>query len=65
MSNPPTVTHPPAELIATSTAAELLGVTPRHITRLVDRGALVPALKLPGKTGAYLFDPEAILEARS
>lgn len=61
MSNPPdTIAPAPAELIPTSTAAELLGVTPRQVARLVKRGSIAPALKLPGTTGAYLFDPAHI-----
>lgn len=34
----------------------MLGLTRTGLLRLVQRGALVPVVKLPGRTGAYLFD---------
>lgn len=37
-------------------AATILGTNRRRVLRLVQRGQLVPALKLPATTGAYLFD---------
>jgi excisionase family DNA binding protein len=36
--------------------AEVLGVNPRSVQRMVQRGELTPSVKLPGRTGAYLFD---------
>lgn len=48
-------------LRTTTEAAERLCKTPRYIAQLVARAKLAPALKLPGKTGAYLFS-EAELE---
>ena len=45
-----------ADLVTAAEAALMKGKSPRTILRLVDRGALVPAMKLPGGTGAYLFD---------
>ena len=53
MSNPMT----------TAQAAEALGITRRAVVARVERGALVPALRLPGRTGAYLFDAEQIERA--
>lgn len=50
-----------------SQAASQLGTTTRYIATLVQRGKLEPAGKLPGKTGAYLFDAaevERYAEAR-
>lgn len=44
-----------ADLLGTTEAAERLGVSVRTIHRLVARGHLTPATKLPGSTGAYLF----------
>lgn len=44
-----------ADLLGTTEAAERLGVSVRTIHRLVARGHLAPAAKLPGSTGAYLF----------
>lgn len=45
-----------ADLLGTTEAAERLGVSVRTVHRLVARGNLTPAGKLPGDTGAYLFD---------
>ena len=47
----------------TATAAEAsaaLGVSIRTVHRMVESGQLTPIIKLPGKTGAYLFDPEQV-----
>lgn len=44
-------------LLATREAAERLGVDRRRIVRMVQSGTLTPVLKMPGETGAYLFDP--------
>lgn len=44
------------DTLTTAQVAARLGSHPRHVLRLVDRGALEPTAKLPGKTGAYLFD---------
>lgn len=43
-------------LIGTSEAAELLGESPRQFIRRVERHDIIPAMKLPGLRGAYLFD---------
>lgn len=43
------------DLLGTTEAAERLGLSVRTIHRLVARGHLSPATKLPGSTGAYLF----------
>lgn len=45
-----------ADLRNTAEAAEILGLSVRSVLRLVERGDLRPAMKLPGRTGAYLFD---------
>lgn len=48
-------------------AAERLNVDRTTIRRLVQRGALTPLTKLPGRTGAYLFeaaDVEALAAER-
>ena len=47
------ITEP--ELITTAQAAEVSGKNWRTIIRLVERGRLEPAQKLPGLRGAYLF----------
>ena len=41
----------------TKDAAEALGCHQSTITRLVERGELVPTMKGPGATGAYFFLP--------
>jgi excisionase family DNA binding protein len=40
--------------------AERLGVDLRTVHRMADDGRLPSAGKLPGLTGAYLFDPAVI-----
>lgn len=42
--------------MSTAEVASALGVTPRHIARRVSEGSLKAEGKLPGATGAYLFD---------
>lgn len=44
-------------LIPTAEVATVLAVDVRTVHRLVTSGRLPVALKVPGKTGAYLFDP--------
>lgn len=46
----------PRLAITSDEAATLLGVDRRSVVRFVDRGELTPSLKLPGRTGAYLFE---------
>lgn len=38
----------------------MLGITVRQVARRVHAGTLVPAVKLPGLRGAYLFDPDRL-----
>lgn len=42
--------------VGTTEAAATLGVSVRTVHRMVAQGMLSPAGKLPGHTGAYLFD---------
>ncbi len=52
------------ELLPTATVAELLGKTVTTINRWVLEGKLIPAVDMPGRTGARLFrrsDVEALL----
>lgn len=51
---------PNDDLLTTAQAAERRSVHVRTIHRAVASGRLKPALKLPGDTGAYLFDPADI-----
>ncbi|WP_200170783.1 excisionase family DNA-binding protein [Tomitella cavernea] len=50
-------------MITAKEAASRLGVTRRAVIAAVERGTL-RAKKLPGRTGAYLFDP-ADVDARA
>lgn len=43
-------------LIPTQQVARLLGVNVRTVHRMVDDGRLTAAIKVPGRTGALLFD---------
>lgn len=45
----------PDDLLATVEAADVLGVERSTVSRWVEKGRLVPAQKLPGNTGAFLF----------
>ncbi|WP_369122339.1 helix-turn-helix domain-containing protein [Arthrobacter sp. 18067] len=49
-----------AGLITTAQASEASGRSWRSIIRLVEKGDLKPAQKLPGLRGAYLFKPSDI-----
>lgn len=52
------------ELVTTAQAAVILGCTVRTVHRMVQRGALNPAVKVPGYKGAYLFDRAAVAAAK-
>lgn len=59
---------PKIEQFTTHEVASQLSVDRSTVRRLVDRGVLTPTMKLPGKTGAYLFDRsdvEALKETRA
>ena len=54
-------------LITSPEAGRIIGRSPRTIHRLVESGALTPAVRLPGPNGALLFrreDIEALAEKR-
>jgi hypothetical protein len=51
------------ELISTKDAAKILGVTKSAISLMVARGALRPAMRLPGGHGAFMFLKDDILLA--
>lgn len=48
------------DTLTTAEVASRLGVTPSAVSLMVKRGDLHPALKLPGKRGAFVFEEEAI-----
>ena len=49
-----------SELLGVREAAALLGVSTATVKRAAQRGALPPAHKMAGDTGAYLFTREAV-----
>ena len=49
------------EPISVSEAAEILGVTPRHISRLLTKGELTAVYKFAGIRGAYLLSRSEVL----
>lgn len=49
-----------SNLISTAEAASILGVSPRAIAARVARGTLAPRHRLPGRTGAMVFDRREI-----
>lgn len=51
------------ELLTTAQVAALKGVSVRTVARWVETGKLTPAVKIPGRTGAYLFTPDDIESA--
>ena len=53
-----------SDFITTAEVAERLGVSPSAISYRVKAGTLKPVIKMPGKRGAFLFDPKD-LEPRS
>lgn len=56
------MTTDPATMLTAAQVAERLGISTRTVSRMVARGDLTPAHKLPGDTGAYLFDAATIPE---
>ena len=46
-----------AAVLSARSVAERLGIDRRRVLRMVQSGVLKPVQKLPGETGAYLFDP--------
>lgn len=49
------------ELLTTAQVAVKLGVTPRTVARMVERGELTPVTQAPGLRGARFFDPADLL----
>jgi len=47
-------------LVTTRHVADRLGVTPRQVARLVERGELTPVVKAPGPTGAFMFNADEV-----
>jgi hypothetical protein len=51
---------PNGSLMTSPEVAVLLGCSIRTVHRLVASEALIPAQKLPGPNGAFLFDSNAV-----
>ena len=68
------MTQPP-NLLGSIEVCEQVGIDRSTLSRWIKDGTAVPAMRLPGKTGAYLFTPaeaerltkayKALTEARS
>ena len=52
--------HSNQNLISTREVAERLGVDTTTVTRRVARGEIVPAVRAPGRRGAFLFAADAV-----
>ena len=50
----------PNGLLTSPQVAALLGCSIRTVHRLVTSEDLIPAQKLPGPNGAFLFDPNVV-----
>lgn len=53
------------DLIGITEVAVLIGKSSRQTQRLAEQGALPVFMKMPGKTGAFLFDRTEINELAS
>ena len=58
-------THDALALITTADAAKVLGVHVSTVSRMVASERLRPAVKVPGKRGAYLFNREDVEALRN
>lgn len=50
------------DLMGSREAARALGISRSSLNRAVNAGDISPVARIPGKTGAYLFDPKVIAE---
>lgn len=48
------------ELLTSSEVALRLGLTQNHVARMARLGTINPAMRLPGRRGAFLFDPATV-----
>lgn len=51
-----------AQFLTTAEVADAADRSIRTVSRWIADGRLQPALKIPGRTGAYLFDPQHVAE---
>jgi predicted site-specific integrase-resolvase len=49
-----------ANLIGSAKACQTLAIDKSTLSRWVASGVITPAIKLPGKNGAMLFDPQDV-----
>lgn len=54
-----------SELISTAEVAKILGIDRSGVIKRVATGELIPAKKLSGRTGAYLFDRSDFADAEA
>ena len=50
------------QYLTTAQVAEATNRSIRTVSRWIRAGRLRPSLKIPGRTGAYLFTPEHVAE---
>ena len=50
----------PTQLLTTAQVAERLGVSVDTVQRWARAGIIAYALKVPGRTGGYMFDPRVV-----
>ena len=55
--------NPPSDTLTTKQVVEEYGRSRRTLGRLIADGELTPLMKLPGHTGAYLFERSEIERA--
>lgn len=60
----PSLGQQETKLIGAALAATALGIPRRDIPRLVKADELHPAVKLEGRTGAYLFEASEVERVR-
>lgn len=53
-----------SDLLTTAQAAEIVGKSVPTVNRWAAEGVLTPAHKLPGRTGAYLFERAEVERVR-
>jgi excisionase family DNA binding protein len=56
------------DLIGTAETSEILGIDRGTLSRWISAGKIIPALRMPGQTGAYLFhraDVETVRDQRT
>lgn len=60
MVNCTIVIRMPHTFMASQAVCEKLHIDRSTLSRWVSSGKIAPAMRLPGRTGAFLFDPEDV-----